>query len=69
MKENSVINIIYNKVQTFFATNPTIERYVSLPFFQYFVSNSRVIVEDKIFLIIFYNNWCKQETKSNCFDY
>ena len=56
------------KYGSFFATKPTKERY-PYPFclFQYF-SNSKVTVE-KIFLIRFYNNDCKQEPKSSCFDY
>ena len=70
MKENSAINIIHNNVQTLFATKSTMERY-PYPFclFQYFTSDSRVIVEDKNFLIRFYNNQCEQEHESSCFDY
>ena len=73
MNENSVINIINNEVWKLFAIKPTIERY-PYPYclFQYFnnsTSDSKVTVENRNFLITFYNNHCKQEPKSSYFDY
>ena len=73
MNENSVINITNNEVWKLFAIKPTIQRY-PYPYclFQYFsnsTSNSEVTVENRNFLITFYNNHCKQEPKSSCFDY
>ena len=71
MNENSVINITNNEVWKLFAIKPTTERYpYPYCFFQYFsnsASDSKVTVEN--FLITFYNNHCKQEPKSSCYDY
>ena len=72
MKENSVIDIAHNEVWELFATKPTKERY-PYPFclFQYFsnsTSDSKVTVENRNYLIRFYNNDCKQEPRSSCFD-
>ena len=73
MNKNSVINITNTEVWKLFAIKPTIERYpYPYCFFQYFsnsTSDSKVTVENRNFLITFYNNHCKQEPKSNCFDY
>ena len=73
MNENSVINITNNEVWKLFAIKPTIQRYpYPYCFFQYFsnsTSDSKVTVENRNFLITFYNNHCKQEPKPSCFDY
>ena len=75
MRENSVINIANNEVWKLFAIKPIMERY-PYPYclFQY-SSNSTIIIDSKMtvknrnFLIRFYNNHCKQEHHSSCFDY
>ena len=70
VKENSVINIAYNEAQALFAINPTIERHLyGFCLFQYFTSNSEVTVENRNFLIKFYNNCCKQGSNSSCLDF
>jgi len=71
MNENSVINIINNKVQTLFAIKPTLERYFyEFCLFQYLTSDSKVTVENRgKFLIRFYNNQCEEKSQSSCFDY
>ena len=71
IEENSIININHNKVWFLFATKPTATKY-PYPFclFQYFSkSTSEVTMENRSFLIRFYNNHCKKVLISGCYDY
>ena len=72
LKENTVINVTDNNVQSLFGTKQARVKY-PYPFclFQYFSTNnvSIVLVEKRKFLITFHNNQCKQSRRSGCFDY
>ena len=71
LQENSDINIASNNVWSLFATKPTLARY-PYPFclFQYFSdTTSRTTVEQRNFLIRFYNNQCTLTFRSDCYDY
>ena len=68
MKENSILNISYNKVWSLFDTNlPTIKFPYPFCFFQYFTSSPSKQVEKRNFLITFSSNQCNH-TFSSCYD-
>jgi len=71
IKENSIINISHNKVWFLFVSKPIATKY-PYPFClsQYFSNSaSEVTLENRNFLISFYNNHCKQVLTSGCYDY
>ena len=67
VKENSVISVTDNNVQSLFGTKQAIVKY-PYPFclFQYF--STIVSMEKRNFLIRFYNNQCKEVLRSGCYD-
>ena len=72
LKENTVINVTDNHVQSLFGTKQARVKY-PYPFclFQYFSTDNVSIAstEKRNFLITFHNNKCKQAIRSGCFDY
>ena len=71
IEENSSLNIAHNNVWSPFAINPVVARY-PYPFciFQYFsnCNKSKVKLEQR-FLITFYNNQCRDNLRSDCYNY
>ena len=72
LKENTVINVTDNHVQSLFGTKQARVKY-PYPFclFQYFSTDNVSIAstEKRNFLITFHNKKCKQAIRSGCFDY
>ena len=70
MKENSVITINHNAVWSLFAIKHTARYRYPFCIFQYFSNNtSPATMDNRNFLIKFYNNQCKQFLKLSCHDY
>ena len=70
MKENSVITVNHNAVWSLFAIKHTARYRYPFCIFQYFSNNtSPATMDNRNFLIKFYNNQCKQVLKLSCHDY